>query len=86
VGKLTVRSQKKEARKAILRIGKSALPTLLEVLISPLQSIQLKDEVALIVGELGDVSAVPAMRSYVRKEQTSAGRETLLKLEERAGR
>ena len=86
MGKLTIPAQNKEARMAIFRIGKPALDTLLEVLISPLQSLDLKDQVALVVGELGDVEAVPAMRTYVKTEGTAAGRKALLMLEDRAGR
>lgn len=86
VGKLSVPGLKDEARDAIFRIGEPALDTLLEVLISPMQTLTLKDQVALIIGEIGDVTAVPAMRSYVGRENTPAGRRALLKLEERAGR
>ena len=55
-------------------------------LISPMQTLTLKDQVALIIGEMGDVTAVPAMRAYVGRENTPAGRRALLKLEEKAGR
>ncbi len=86
VGKLTVPELEPEARKAILRIGPPALDTLMEVLISPLQSIGLKDKVALLLGRMGEISAIPALRTYVLKEQTEAGREALLMLEEKFGR
>ena len=73
--------------KADRRVGvESAMGTLLEVLISPLQSLELKDQAALIIGELGDMSAIPAMRTYVNKEDTAAGREALVKLEQKVGR
>ncbi|MDT8395512.1 MAG: hypothetical protein RRA32_03550 [bacterium] len=86
VGKLTVPSLEAEARKAIFLIGEPALGTLMEVLISPLQSLELKDRAVLIIGELGDLSVIPAVRSYVDKEGTAAGRKALLKLEQKAGR
>jgi len=86
VGKLNIDALENEARAAILRIGKPALGTLMEVLISPLQSTHLKDKVAVIIGELGEISTVPAMRSYVAEENTPAGRKALLMLEEKAGR
>jgi len=86
VGKLTVPGLSGEARDAVFLIGRSALDTLLEVLISPLQTRDLKDQVALIIGEMGDVAAVPAMRAYVSREKTPAGHRALLMLEGRAGR
>lgn len=86
VGKLNVEVLEHEARKAIGMIGKPALGTLMEVLISPLQSVELKDKVALLIGEMGDISTIPALRSYVEKEKTQAGRSALLRLEEKAGR
>ncbi len=86
VGKLTVPALKTEAREAIFLIGQPALGTLMEVLISPLQSLELKDQAALIIGELGDMSAIPAMRTYVKEEDTAAGRKALLKLEQKVGR
>ena len=86
VGKLSVSTLESEARAAILKIGKPALGTLMEVLISPLQSIVLKDKVALIIGELGEISSIPALRTYADKEKTSSGRKALLTLEEKVGR
>ena len=86
VGKLNVEELEDEARKAIFMIGKPALGTLMEVLISPLQSIELKDKVALMVGQMGEISALPALRSYAEKEQTTDGRAALLTLEEKVGR
>ena len=80
------RIEEEEARKAIKRIGKPALGTLMEVLISPLQSVELKDKVALIIGEMGDISSVPALRSYYEKEMTPAGSKALLMVEESVGR
>ena len=86
VGKLNVAKLEEEARNSIIMIGRPALSTLMEVLISPLQSIELKDKVALIIGEMGDISAFPALRSYFEKEKTAAGRKALLMLEESVGR
>jgi hypothetical protein len=86
VGKLTVPALETEARKAIFLIGEPALGTLMEVLISPMQSLQLKDRAALIIGELGDVTTIPAMRTYVAQENTAAGREALLMLEQKIDR
>ncbi len=86
VGKLNLEALENEARNAIYMIGIPALGTLMEVLISPLQSIGLKDKVAVIIGEIGEISTIPAMRSYVDKEKTPAGRKALLMLEEKAGR
>jgi len=86
VGKLNIGALEIEARNAIHMIGKPALSTLMEVLISPLQSISLKDKVALIIGEIGEISTIPAMRTYVDKEKSHAGRKALLMLEEKAGR
>jgi len=86
VGKLNIEVLENEARNSIRIIGKSALGTLMEVLISPLQSIELKDKVALIIGEIGEMSTIPAMRTYVDKESTPAGRKALLMLEETVGR
>jgi hypothetical protein len=86
VGKLNVLSLEEEARKAIKRIGKPALGTLMEVLISPLQSVELKDKVALIIGEMGEISTVPALRSYYEKEKTTGGRKALLMVEESVGK
>jgi hypothetical protein len=86
VGKLNVEALENEARDAIYMIGKPALGTLMEVLISPLQSIELKDKVALIIGDIGEISTIPAMRTYVDKEKTPAGRKALLMLEEKVGR
>ena len=86
VGKLSVSTLESEARAAIFKIGKPALGTLMEVLISPLQSIVLKDKVALIIGELGEISSIPALRTYADKEKTSSGRKALLTLEEKVGR
>ena len=67
-------------------IGKPALGTLMEVLISPLQSVELKDKVALIIAQMGEISALPALRSYADKEKTPEGRAALLILEEKVGR
>lgn len=86
VGKLSVEILEKEAYIAIQMIGNPALDTLMEVLISPLQSIDLKDKVALIISDIGEISAIPAMRTYVEKEKTHAGRKALLMLEENVGR
>ena len=86
VGKLTVPALEAEARKAIFLIGEPALSTLMEVLISPMQSLELKDRAALIIGELGDMTTIPAMRTYVTQEDTAAGREALLMLEQKVGR
>jgi hypothetical protein len=86
VGKLTVPALETEARKAIFLIGEPALSTLMEVLISPMQSLELKDRAALIIGELGDMTTIPAMRTYVAQEDTAAGREALLMLEQKVGR
>lgn len=86
VGKLNIESLEGEARKAIVMIGKPALGTLMEVLISPLQSIELKDKVALIIGEMGEISTMPALRSYYDKEKTPVGSKALLMLEERVSR
>ncbi|UCG39638.1 MAG: hypothetical protein JSV00_05305 [bacterium] len=86
VGKLMVPGLEAEAKKTIFSIGQPALDVLLEVLISPLQSIALKDKVALIIGEMGDITAIPAVRSYVGAEKTAAGRKALLMLEDKAGR
>jgi hypothetical protein len=86
VGKLTVPALEAEARKAIFLIGEPALSTLMEVLISPMQSLELKDRAALIIGELGDMTTIPAMRTYVAQEDTAAGREALLMLEQKVGR
>ena len=86
VGKLNIDSLENEAREAICVIGKPALGTLMEVLISPLQSIELKDKVALIIGEIGEISTMPAMRTYADKEKTQAGRKALLMLEEKVGK
>jgi hypothetical protein len=86
VGKLNVETLEKEAREAIHVIGEPALGTLMEVLISPLQSIDLKDKVALIIGDIGEISTIPAMRTYADKEKTEAGRKALLMLEEKVGK
>lgn len=86
VGKLSIEALEDEARKAIHAIGKPALDTLMEVLISPLQSLDLKDKVALIIGEMGEISTIPAMRTYVDREKTRAGRQALLMLEEKVVR
>jgi hypothetical protein len=86
VGKLNVTRLEEEARKAIRMIGPPALTTLMEVLISPLQSIDLKDKVALIIGEMGEISAFPALRNYYEEEKTADGRKALLMLEEKVGR
>ena len=86
VGKLNLAALESEARNAIYMIGIPALGTLMEVLISPLQSIDLKDNVAVIIGEIGEISTIPALRTYVDKEKTPAGRKALLMLEEKAGR
>jgi hypothetical protein len=86
VGKLTVPALQEEARKAIFLIGEPALDTLMEVLISPMQSLELKDRVALIIGELGNMTSIPAMRSYVSEEDTEDGRKALLMLEQKIGR
>lgn len=86
VGKLNVEILENEARKAIFRIGKPALGTLMEVLISPLQSIELKDKVALMIGEMGEISTIPALRSYADKEQTKDGRAALMMLEEKVSK
>jgi hypothetical protein len=86
VGKLNLEALENEARDAIYMIGEPALGTLMEVLISPLQSIDLKDKVALIIGEIGGISTIPAMRTYVDKEKTSSGRKALLMLEEKVGK
>jgi hypothetical protein len=86
VGKLNVANLESEARDAIYMIGEPALGILMEVLISPLQSTVLKDKVALIIGELGGLSTIPAMRTYVDKENTPAGRKALLMLEEKVGK
>jgi len=86
VGKLLAPDLGQEARKAIIQIGEPSLSLLMEVLISPLQSIALKDEVASILGEMGDVVTVPALRTYVREYNTDAGRRALLMLEEQASR
>lgn len=85
-GKLLTPDLGREARKAIVQIGKPSLNLLMEVLISPLQSIALKDEVASILGEMGDVMTVPALRTYVREYNTDAGRRALLILEDQARR
>ena len=86
IGKLSIEALEEEARKAILRIGRPGLGILMEVLISPLQSVDLKDKVALIIGEMGEISSTPALRTYVQNENTRAGRRALLMLEEKAGR
>jgi hypothetical protein len=86
VGKLNLEALENEARDAIYMIGEPALGTLMEVLISPLQSIDLKDKVALIIGEIGGISTIPAMRTYVDKEKTPSGRKALLMLEEKVGK
>lgn len=86
VGKLNVEALENAARDAIHMIGKPALGTLMEVLISPLQSTDFKDKAALIIGEMGEISTIPAMRTYVDKEKTLAGRKALLMLEEKVGR
>ena len=86
VGKLNVQALETEAREAVFMIGKPALGTLMEVLISPLQSVELKDKVALIIAQMGEISALPALRSYADKEKTPEGRAALLILEEKVGR
>jgi len=86
VGKLSVEALENEARDAIHMIGEPALRTLMEVLISPLQSIDLKDKAALIIGEMGEISTIPAMRTYVDKEKTPAGHKALFMLEEMVGK
>lgn len=86
VGKLNVKTLEKEAGRAILMIGKPALSVLMEVLISPLQSVELKDKIAYLIAEMGELSTIPAMRTYVEKEKTQAGREALLMLEEKVAR
>ncbi|MDF1524891.1 MAG: hypothetical protein RRA15_07455 [bacterium] len=86
VGKLNLEALESEARNAIHMIGVPALGTLMEVLISPLQSIDLKDKVAVIIGQIGEISTIPAIRTYVDKEKTPAGRKALLMLEDKAGR
>lgn len=86
VGKLSVEALENEARDAIHMIGDPALHTLMEVLISPLQSIDLKDKAALIIGEMGEISTIPAMRTYVDKEKTPAGHIALFMLEEMVGK
>lgn len=83
VGKLADPELGPEARKAILAIGEPAVKLLMEVLISPLQSVDLKDRAASILGELGEVYAVPALRTYVRENATEAGRAALDALEEK---
>ncbi len=84
VGKLLNPDLSAEARKAIIQIGEPSLKLLMEVLISPLQDINLKDQVASILGEMGDVVTVPALRTYVREYNTDAGRKALLMLERQA--
>lgn len=86
VGKLLNPDLGSEARKAIIHIGEPSLNLLMEVLISPLQDIALKDEVATLLGEMGNVVTVPALRTYVREYNTDAGRKALLMLEEQARR
>lgn len=86
IGKLGIESLEEEARGAILRIGKPGSGILMEVLISPLQNVELKDKVALILGEMGDIASTPALRSYYRDERTPSGHKALLMLEEKAGR
>ena len=82
IGKLEHPKLGPEARSAILKIGGPAVKLLMEVLISPLQEVSLKDDAASILGELGDVYAVPALRTYVREYGTEAGRAALDALEE----
>ena len=86
VGKLLNPDLGADARAAIVHIGKPSLKLLMEVLISPLQDITLKDEVASILGEMGDVATVPALRTYVKEYNTEAGRKALLMLEEQSAK
>ncbi len=86
VGKLQVPELAAEARHAILHIGPVALNSLLEVLMSPFQSLELKDKVADIVGEIGEISAIPALRTYVNEHDTEAGHKALLMLADEPGR
>jgi hypothetical protein len=86
VGKLQVPELAVEARHAILHIGSVALNSLLEVLMSPFQSLELKDKVAGIVGEMGEISAIPALRTYVNEHDTEAGHKALLILVDEPGR
>ncbi|HDL52704.1 MAG TPA: hypothetical protein ENH32_01870 [Proteobacteria bacterium] len=75
-----------EARASILKIGPPALRMLMEVLISPLQTISLKDEVVSIIAEMEDITAIPALRTYVGSFHTEAGGNALKTLEEMSGR
>ncbi len=83
IGKLGHPELAQEARGAILDIGEPAVKLLMEVLISPLQKVSLKDEAASILAELGDVYAVPALRTYVASYGTEPGRKALMVLEEK---
>ncbi len=86
VGKLLLPGLGEEARDAVLMMGDSAVTALLEVLLSPLQAPALKDQVALILAEIGNMTAMPGLRSYVKAKNTRTGREALVKLEQKLGR
>ncbi len=86
VGKLLLPGLGEEARDAVLMMGDSAVIALLEVLLSPLQNPALKDRVALILADVGNMTAMPGLRSYVKAKNTRSGREALVKLEQKLGR
>jgi hypothetical protein len=80
VGKLMVPELREQSRQAITEIGKPSLTIMLEVLLTPFQSLELKDRIAGIVAEMGDVSAIPALRTYVNEHETEAGQKALAML------
>jgi len=86
VGKLLIPELAPHAKRAIRQIGPGAVTALLEVLMSPLQRPALKDEVAGILAEMGDVKAVPGLRTYAREKGTKRGVGALHTLEAKLGR
>ena len=86
VGKLLAGELAPYAKRAIYQIGPSAVAALLEVLQSPLQEPALMDEVVEILAGMGDVTAVPGLRTYAREKGTERGLKALHLLEAKLGR